>query len=493
MARSITIAGVERWTDLERKTLQIQRNLTYSVDTCSFSVKGTIPTEGEEVIVEQDGIRYFAGIIVKVELDRTFADKTIKVWWVDCDDYTALLDRRLVVETYENTPADEIFRDIVAKYCPGFTTTGVQSGAPTVEYIVFDYLRPSECFRQLCDYVGWHWQPSYDKDLQFFSALATPAPMVLEPGGRFVYGKHTIDTQGLRNRIYVRGGTYLSDLQNPAYEVKVDGVARTWVLPHKPHNISISVGGVAQTCGIENIHEESLYDFLMNYEEKFVRCSSGTATPAAGTTLSFAYKFNIDVITIVEDIVSQQAVAAVQGGDGVYEHVIIDDSLTAIEAAEAIGNADLREHANPRVKGSFTTEVEGWQPGQLVEINLPDRGVVGTYLVQKVTLSPVVASPSIWSYKIEYGGRLLGIADWLTALYKAQQKKRLNETTILHKFTYGQETVEISDELTTTSREPPWYCGEEDAICGFVECAGFFQIVAADGIGILTGYEGPAF
>jgi len=30
-------------------------------------------------------------------------------------------------------------------------------------------------------------------------------------------------------------------------------------------------------------------------------------------------------------------------------------------------------------------------------------------------------------------------------------------------------------------------------VCGFVECAGFFQIVAADGLGILTGYEGPAF
>ena len=51
----------------------------------------------------------FCHIIVKVELGRTFPDKSIKVWNVDCD-YTALLDRHLVVETYEQ--ACDIFRDI---------------------------------------------------------------------------------------------------------------------------------------------------------------------------------------------------------------------------------------------------------------------------------------------------------------------------------------------------------------------------------------------
>lgn len=161
--RSLKIAGVERWPDLEKNSMEIEQALTYAVDTCSFSIKGDMPAEGEEVIVEQDSTRYFAGIIVKVELARTFVDKSIKVWRVECDDYTALLDRRLVVETYENLSADEIFRDIVAKYCPGFTTTGVRPDAPIVEATgaEFEYKRPSECFKWLCDYVGWHWQPDY--------------------------------------------------------------------------------------------------------------------------------------------------------------------------------------------------------------------------------------------------------------------------------------------------------------------------------------------
>jgi len=465
--RSLKIAGVERHPDLEKNALEIEYGLTYEVDTCSFAVKGTMPAEGEEVIIEQDGIRLFAGIIVKVELSRTFPSKTIKAWQVDCDDYTALLDRRLVVETYEAKTADWIFCDIAQKYCPGFTVTGVQSGAPTVEYIAFDYLRPSECFRQLYDYIGWHWQPDYHKDLQFFSAenLASPAPMELVPGGKFRFGKHSINTQGLRNRVYVRGSTMLSDPQTVQWNA--DGTARIWVLPWKPHEVSFEIGEVPVTVGVENLHEEANYDYMLNYNEKYIRCSEQTETPVAGVTMSLTARQDIDVITIVEDLASQSAIAAVlEDSDGIYEHSIVDDSLTTIEAAEAAGMADLREHANPKVSGSFSTEVPGWQPGQLVTINLPDRGVTGTYLVQKVALSPVTTDK--WTYAVDYGGRLLGIADFLKALVSAQQKKQVAETSILHKFIYGSDVVEVSDDLITTPRALPYVCGDEDAICGLV-------------------------
>jgi hypothetical protein len=473
MTRHLYIAGVDRWRDYVKDdvmghSLQVEAVLTYQMDISQFKVRGERPVEGEEVIIEDDTLgRLFGGIITQVTLDRTLPDRSVSVWQVEVDDYTNKVDQKLVVETYENMTADAIFRDIAMKYCPGFTVNGVRTGAPNVEKIVFDYKYPSECFKELCDYVGWHWAPDYYKDLSFFSAeeLAQPAPMKLTPGGRFRNIKHTVDTQGLRNRVYVRGGTMLSDFFT--YEIKADGTARTWILPHKPHEISFSVGGTPVSVGIENVHQEEDYPYLMNFEEKYVRASAQTATVAGGTTLSWTYKFDIDVITTVEDVASQQALAAVQGGDGVYEYVITDDSLTTIEAAEAAGNADLREHANPRVKGSFETEVNGWIPGQLVEIDLPDRGIQGTFLVQKVTTTPV--TPELWTYRVEYGGRLLGIADFLKALVSAQQKKQVGETELLHKFSYGQEIAKITDEISTTPRGLPFKVGDTDAIVGFVE------------------------
>jgi hypothetical protein len=470
VSRHLYIAGVGRISDLEKGSLRIEQALTYQIDTCSFSIKGEQPTEGEEVIVEDDELgRLFAGIIVKVELGRTFPDKSIKVWNVDCDDYTALLDRRLVVESYENMSASDIFLDIVAKYCPGFTVNGVRPGAPIVESTgaEFEYKRPSECFRWLCDYVGWHWQPDYYKDLQFFSAeqLASPAPMSLVPGGLFRFKKHSIDTQGLRNRVYVRGGTMLSDPQ--VVQWRADGIARIWTLPWGPHEVSLAVGEVPMTVGVENLHhDEENFDYMMSFSEKYIRCSAQTATPVEGITMALTARQDIDVITMVEDLDSQDAVAAVQGGDGVYEHVISDNTLTTIQAAEAAGMADLREHANPRVKGSFETEVPGWVPGQIVPINLPDRGIQGEYLIQRVTITP--ATSKLWTYRVDYGGRLLGIADFLKALVSAEQKKKMNETAIMHKFHYTQERFAVSDELLTAQRELPFICGDPDAICGEV-------------------------
>lgn len=492
--RSLTIAGVERITDLEKNTLNINLALTYQIDVCYFSIKGEQPSEGEEVIIEDAQGRLFAGVIVKVELSRTSRDKSIKVWKVDCDDYTNLLDRKLVIETYENMSASDIFLDIAAKYCSGFTVAGVKPGAPVVESTGsdFNYLRPSECFKWLCNYIGWHWEPDFHKDLKFFSAedLAQPAPMVLATGGRFSNLKHKIDTQGLRNRVYIRGGAMLSDFVT--YEYVADGSQRAWILPYKPHELTISEsGGAAQTPGEENFEDESTTTkrWLMNYQEKMVRLVSGQAGIAQGTTVSFTLKYDIPVITMVEDLESQAAIAAVQGGDGVYEHVIVDDSLVTLDAAEAVGNADLRQHANPKVNGYFDTEVDGWVTGQLVEIDLADRSIQGTYMAQKVTISPTLSNPSIWSYRVEYGGRLLGVADFLTALVSAQQKKQLSDTAIIQKYTNVNEKVKVTDELVLTTRQPPYYCGDADAICGFVECSGFFQICAADGLGIDSGFE----
>jgi hypothetical protein len=221
------------------------------------------------------------------------------------------------------------------------------------------------------------------------------------------------------------------------------------------------------TVGVENLHDEEDFDYMMSFSEKYIRCSAQTATPVEGITMSLTARQDIDVITMVEDLESQAAIAAVQGGDGVYEHVIVDDSLTTIQAAEAAGMTDLREHANPRVKGSFETEIPGWVPGQLVNINLSDRGVVGDYLVQRVTISP--ATPELWTYRIEYGGRLLGIADFLKALVSAQQKKQLAETAILSKFDRQIEIAGATDEVTAIPRNLPYRCGDPDALCGFVQ------------------------
>lgn len=107
-----------------------------------------------------------------------------------------------------------------------------------------------------------------------------------------------------------------------------------------------------------------------------------------------------------------------------------------------------------------------WQPGQLVNINLPDRGIEGTFLVQRVTITRIA---NLWQYRIDYGGRLLGIADFLKALVSSQQKKRnISPAQNVQKYVGSEEGLGLTDELLTTTRSLPYECGDLDADCGMV-------------------------
>ncbi|MCW2279112.1 LamG-like jellyroll fold domain-containing protein [Heliophilum fasciatum] len=453
MGDSFQIAGVERSPNVLLDSISIEQVLTSAVDTCSFSIRDIEPHQGDEVIITIGGKRAFGGIIDAVKLASRQGSTTI--WDVDCQDYTFQLNRRLVIETYESQTVDWIVKDIITKYGQGlFTVEHVRPFAPVVQRLVFDYLPPSECLKKLADYCGWEWYIDYFRDVWFFDPTEENqvAPMVVDVGAKVRNPKFSIDAQGLRNRVFVKGGTMLSDPF--VYETVADGQARVWNLPHKPHNLTLTISGAPKTVGLENVDNEAIVDFLVNTQEKYVKASLQTAAPANGATMSFTYQYEIAVISTVDDYPSQIAIAAVQGGDGIYEHVITDTSLTTVDAAEAAGQADLRLHANPKVSGSFETGVPGWAPGQLVAINLPSQGVANTFTVQKVTTKPL--TPDTWSYTVEYGGRLIGIPDFLKAIVSSQQSQTQLDNVVLNKLVYGNEEILVADQLVTTPFTLPY-------------------------------------
>jgi hypothetical protein len=464
------------FSKIEKNSLTIDRQLAFTSDRCSFSIFDYRPAEGQEVIIrDDDGTILFGGVVISSVLARRSGDRQVTVYDVDCDDYTAVLDGKLVVETYRGLTADEIFLDIVAKYITGFTTEGVARGAPVIEDTGPDlsYLRPSEAFRYLCEYVGWAWKPTYTKDLRFAreSDLYGMAPVSIDKGTKAVLGKHSIDIQGLRNRVYVHGGRMLSDHEETRW--LADGVARQWWIPFGPHDLSFFVTGAQKSVGVENLHKEEDFDFMMSFSEKYIRASVQTATPTAGTQLSLIAKREIPVITVIEDLASQAAVQAIQGGDGVYEHPITDNSLVTVQAAEAVAQADLNLHANPKIQGDFTTEIPGWFPGQTVRIDMPHRGISGVYMIQRVSIRRILSKGEIfrWQYTVTYGGRLLGIADFLQSLISRQQRERGEETNIINKMVYSDDKINLSDAQIVQEELMPFRYDEPRSVWGLVVLA----------------------
>lgn len=464
MGIAIAIATVDRTADIMMNNFSIQQVLTSSEDSMSFTVhNGNKPANGQAIVVTDGTTVLFGGIIDSVKADELPGG--IARWNCTARDYSYSFNAKLVADVWEDVSASTIVSEIIASYCTGFSSAGVDDGAPNVEYIFIDYEKPAECLKKLAEYVGWEWYIDYNKVVQFFdpSTRNAPAPIQLTDATDIRTWKHNIDEQGLVNRVYVIGGTMRSD--PAAFEFVADGKQTIFNLAHKPHNLSMTVDGVAVAVGTENLQEDDgTYDYFLNFQEKYVKNANGTAIIAAGTTVAVTYQYDIPVITLVEDTVSQAAVAAVQGGDGIYEYRIKDDSLTTIEAAIAAGDAYLREHANPKVAGSFDTAQAGWEPGQILTVNSTSRSISGTFTVQKVKIKPFGTGIL---YTIEYGGRIKGIEDRLKALVSAQQAKRNSDTAIITKIRKSTDTVNITDTLTATLNSDAYVFDGADALWDF--------------------------
>jgi hypothetical protein len=238
-------------------------------------------------------------------------------------------------------------------------------------------------------------------------------------------------------------------------------------LTYKPHNLSMTVAGAAVTIGIENIDgDETAFDYMVNYQEKTVRCSSVTSPPAVGEALEFTYQYDAPVIAIRKDQASQTAIAAIMGGDGIFEHSITDSQLDSLEAAEAAAEADLRLHANPLVNGSFVSYTDGWAPGQIV--NITAEGIAGVdFTVQKVTITPY--TPGAWQYKVSFGGRILGLETVLAVLLG--KREAVENTEVLNKIDSESDTATAADVLTSSTHAVDWCYDDADAFFDFVELA----------------------
>lgn len=462
--RQITIAGTGRTADVRLQGFAINEQLTHQENTCQLTLKsGAKPIEGQELIVLDSLARKFAGII-----DEVRADEQNTYSWYKCRarDYTYQLNKLLVTEVIIDMAADDAVKLIIAKYCPGFTVNNVQAGAPVIDRLPIENILPSEALKLICEYVGWSWQVDYHKDIHFFNPeeLADLAPITLNASSQIRNLAHTVDTTGLRNRIKVWGGNMLSD-PIPVRWV-ADGVARQWSLPFKPSDNHLTVGEVPVTLGPEFGDNPQNFDYLLNYQEQYIKAANHTPTPPEGTTMELIARQTTPVNTVVEDKVSQAAVAVIQGGDGVYEHVISDSSIITLESALAAGLAELREHAPPRVRGAFDTEVSGWETGQILPIDLPLRGIEGTVVIQGVTITTV--DTNTWSYRVEYGGRLKRIPDFMRTLLSAQQKAALAGT-VVNKFEFATTPIAVSCGILRIERAAPWVLGDPDAYMDFMQ------------------------
>lgn len=458
MAYNITINGVDRTTDVISETIIIEDVVNDKQNTCNFrlidrSGNGIPATDQEIVITLDDNTIIFGGYIFYVELGSIRQTGKVEAR-ISCVDYSRLFDSNLVHKTYENMTDEAIIDDIVVTYCPGFgiTTNNVIAGV-TIDQISFNYLQPSQCMRIICDLTGRNWYIDYEKDIHYFPLTTNTAPFDIDSSTKTYYRlKVSKDATQLKNRVYVRGGTKLSD--PTTYTEVGDGEKTKFVLPDKPHDVTVEVnrsgGGYSEeTLGIKNV-DTSGYQWYLNYQEKYIEQDSGESVLTASDVVRVTYSYDIPILVAVENTASIAE-------SGQKEFAIFDKSIKTTDAARDRASAELTDYAESIIEGSFETMTAGFISGQYININLSDYGVNDDYLVQRVIARAI--GGGTFTYEVELASsKTMGIIRFLIELLEANKNLiELDDNEVVDELYNVVDSLlsdSLSEDLTIDSAGP---------------------------------------
>jgi hypothetical protein len=236
------------------------------------------------------------------------------------------------------------------------------------------------------------------------------------------------DNAIIKNRVYVRGGTYLSD----SYTITqiADGEQTVFWLPEKPYELEVSEGATSKTVGTKFIHSSDDYDYLVNFQEKYVEA---TVAPTADTVMTFTFKYDIPVLVAIEDPDSIEAY-------GQLEYVIFDKNIRTVTQARERALAELTDYADTMISGSFQTEETGFMSGQYMLINIPVLGIDDEFFVSRVVAKSIGGGNFIYTVYVT-SATVKGIINFLIGLLESD-KEALSIT--------GDETV---DEISIQTPE----------------------------------------
>jgi len=441
--------------------------LESETDTCQFeyeNIDGAYkPAQGDEVLFfrrltpSSTPVKFFTGRIESAPQSLLGHELGKYKYKVKCIDYGADLNKRLVIESYTNTLAGDIIKDLIDKYGDDFSCENVQDG-PLISYISWNYKPLSKCLKEICKLTGglYSYYIDMDRDIHFFLNETNTSPHELnettEDGAKYKNLVIEYDKSQLRNRILVRGGYYLSD--DYTQEIKADGKQTDFLLAHKPQvaksgSVEVYVNGVAKTLGVDDLHFEG-YDFVLNYQSKVIK-NLDLAKLSDTDVFKAIYRYDVPILTRVDNTDSIDAVKAIEGGNGIYEYIIVDSTISTPQQAMDRGLAELEKFSMPVLRGNFITNEHGYRSGQWLTVNLPTRAVNSIYLITEVKAYSV---KNILEYQVKFANvKSKNLINLLTNLIDAKDEVIVRPNEALNELQANIETLTITE--TALNYEEP--------------------------------------
>lgn len=442
-------------------TLELLQVLTKEIGYLKFNifnVPGTpLPIIGDQIDMYLASAHLFGGTVTDVE--SIVAGGILLSYQITATDWGFRANGKLVVKAYTNEDPADIVRDIISNFAPtGFTAYNVVTAGFNVTSIKFNYDQVTTAIEKIASQIGWEWYIDADKDLHFFPPnVEVDAPYVVDDtSGNLEWISLDIDQSivNMKNSIYVIGGNYTKafDATTTPDTYLTDGVKMVFSLayPYVFASIVVTLNGVAQTVGTDQVTDPATVQVLYNEGSRFVRF---TAVPTTGQTVKI---YGVAQIPILAHVSNEPAIAAF----GEIQGSVIDPQISSIDEAQARGLAQIEDYGSPVYGVKFSTVKDGFQVGQTVQVNSSKFAVNILVIVKRITAH--MYSPTQIRYDVEcVGTDTVNFIDIMKVLLtEANSQTNVADSTVLQVLLSLSESITISDAVhTPTTSSPPYKWG----------------------------------
>lgn len=466
MSLVLKINTVDRTDHVKWDTLVKTDVLSKEVDRMEFQIiktpSKTIPNVNDEVVLEEDSIKIFGGVIT--ERNEVIKGGLLVAYDIRCKDYSQYLDRKVVVKSYASSSARTIVLDLISTYTSGFTTTNVPASTPTVGSIKFNYEQVTRCLTQLADQIGWDWYVDHDKDIHFFDSESLSAPFELtDTGDTFDWESLEVNktiTQ-IKNSVFVRGGEYKKTISEAnAQDIFVaNGTQRVFPLSYKYDNITVKDNSTVNSIGTDQQTDPASVDVLYNFNEKFIKY---TVAPTSGHTIKVFGDAYIPIIAQVRDQISISTY-------GEYQAAVVDKSITSINEAQTRAQTELKKYSESVYEATFKTTQTGLKVGQKIRVNSAIRGIDKFFKINKIIGKVRDGNSMIYSVFLIASGQV-SFTDIMVDLLSKDKKNILIATNeVLQRLEIFSETASVADAISGSATTGPYKWGPDtdELVWGF--------------------------
>jgi hypothetical protein len=313
---------------------------------------------------------------------------------ITVDDWTAASLEVYVSESFtaDSGTISEVLKYLWGKYY-GYSinldkVVATTKGMPTQ---VFNYVSLFEVTERLAQLLGWSWHVEWngaERVLQFYPPSAAIHPVTLSKESKNIVAGTARFGQddSIANVVYVFGGQGVS---NPyTQKIVVDGQNTIYKLGSRPYRlgegddggiqVNLIQGGVKVPLrvGIQNLHDEQLFDVMLDFNEGSLRFRDNNI-PIKDAILEAIYRYMYPIMVQLTDDSSIQQY-------GRIETSINDTSLIDVVAARELGRAILRDRAYPKGFGSCEVFVPGLRAGQFITVDLPTYNTKGLFEITEI-------------------------------------------------------------------------------------------------------------